>query len=29
MEDDWKNATAPVFNAMFEGSKIAAKLRYN
>ena len=29
MANDRKNATVPVFNAMFERSNIAAKLRYN
>ena len=29
MANDRKNATIPVFNAMFERSNIAAKLRYN
>jgi len=29
MANDRKNATAPVFNAMFERSNIAAKLSYN
>jgi len=29
MANDLKNATVPVFNAMFERGDIAAKLRYN
>ena len=29
MANDRKNATVPVFNAMFERSNIGAKLRYN